>query len=1077
MGCRMVSLPREVLHHLGLERVRAFWRQEQGANLALFGVLLLALLGFAGLAIDGSNIYYQNQRMQIAADAAALGGARQLALGAVHGVVHREIEELAFANDADGVVWDYINSNRGVHVVASRTFEAYFARLYGYDHFTVQAESEAQYEPVTGVDELFPITIDCDCVGEDKVTPGGGDPGGGSTPTPTPTPEEEEEAGMDNLLPMTIPCSTELMSGEIYDIWNSSDKSNRTGSGIGKEGPGAFGWLDWNGGSRGNPELEDNIRYPQNSGFWKVGDWVDSGPGVQNSSGVKAALDLWINKPVMIPLYDQIQGNGANLQYRICDFAQFVLLGYDFQGSDKYVTGRFVSTTGTVTLTDAQSSSYSIAYVGRSGNTWTYRVTEMSGSQDLSSWQLGINTCLQDIVTASPTEADFSVGGINWGVAPSFTGGTFSFTLNDDYPAGMVNAAVQAGSSTGTVRVQGPICDGTNTGNAGQTGTANVCLPVLDFETDAAGAALATGQIIDTEWAAWGVRVASSNSSHPAMIFNSASPTGGDTDLGSPNEAFGGPGKGHGGGTGAPGRNAVALGKVLIVAERDNPSNPDDKADGGTLIFSFDYPVRVDELTLMDIDDAGAAGTIKAYNDAAGSALVATGKMLGLGDNSVQTVALNAKSVRRLEVKFNKGGALAALTSCRSGSQATYQVSNLIWSDVNKNGLQDTGEAGIPGVVVELYATGQSQAIATTTTNAGGEYRFSGLPAGSYEVKIAAGNFASGKPLAGASHSPVNVGTDTGRDSNFVDGKAAVVLTNADNATIDGGFILASAPAASAAPSVVNLRDNKDSKYQIELAGVSGTTWTYKVSEISGRDLSHWNLGIVNCLDKISSASPTSGYASGRDGSTGFVGIKWDVNDSFKQGTFSFTLNGNYAMGNIEALAKAGNASATTQIAGPDCSETITEPPVTPPNPDPGDQTAEGGGGGGTETNACSFGFLDWSGGPATYMELQGYMNNTSQSGVWRLRQVVPAGPKVVPNALVENALENRKGTTVKIPLAEYNGSGYAICGFATVKLVDFGNENGDLWLNLEFLKTLVNGVETDPNAEYFGASDVRFHR
>ncbi len=95
--------------------------------MVLFAVALMVLLGFAGVAIDGSNIYFQNQRMQIAADAAALGGARQLAIGAAHDAVDGEIETLAFANDADTVTWDYINENRGVHVVAARTFEAYFA--------------------------------------------------------------------------------------------------------------------------------------------------------------------------------------------------------------------------------------------------------------------------------------------------------------------------------------------------------------------------------------------------------------------------------------------------------------------------------------------------------------------------------------------------------------------------------------------------------------------------------------------------------------------------------------------------------------------------------------------------------------------------------------------------------------------------------------------------------------------------------------------------------------------------------------------------------------------------------------
>ena len=67
-------------------------------------------MGFAGLAVDGSNIYYQTQRMQISADAAALGGARKLAASAEHNAVDAEIHQLAFANHADTVSWSYINN-------------------------------------------------------------------------------------------------------------------------------------------------------------------------------------------------------------------------------------------------------------------------------------------------------------------------------------------------------------------------------------------------------------------------------------------------------------------------------------------------------------------------------------------------------------------------------------------------------------------------------------------------------------------------------------------------------------------------------------------------------------------------------------------------------------------------------------------------------------------------------------------------------------------------------------------------------------------------------------------------------
>ncbi|MCJ7548509.1 MAG: hypothetical protein MUQ30_02365, partial [Anaerolineae bacterium] len=69
------------------------------------------------------------------------------------------------------------------------------------------------------------------------------------------------------------------------------------------------------------------------------------------------------------------------------------------------------------------------------------------------------------------------------------------------------------------------------------------CSWVLDFESDASGNKLSRGQVIDDEWALFGIHITTDNpTSHPAMIFDSTQPTGYDWDLGSPNEDFGGPG-------------------------------------------------------------------------------------------------------------------------------------------------------------------------------------------------------------------------------------------------------------------------------------------------------------------------------------------------------------------------------------------------------------------------------------------------------------------------------------------------------------------------------------------------------
>lgn len=128
---------------------------------------------------------------------------------------------------------------------------------------------------------------------------------------------------------------------------------------------------------------------------------------------------------------------------------------------------------------------------------------------------------------------------------------------------------------------------------------------------------------------------------------------------------------------------------------------------------------------------------------------------------------------------------------------------------------------------------------------------------------------------------------------------------------------------------VIKLNDNKDSQYKITFVERDGNTWTYNVEELKGRSLSHWDLGISSCLDHISSYTPTTGFSEGTDGSTGFVGIKWDLADSFTNGTFSFTLDGDYPEDIVEVLAKAGTKSAIGYIVGPNC-DTAPQPPAEP---------------------------------------------------------------------------------------------------------------------------------------------------
>jgi hypothetical protein len=102
-----------------------------------------------------------------------------------------------------------------------------------------------------------------------------------------------------------------------------------------------------------------------------------------------------------------------------------------------------------------------------------------------------------------------------------------------------------------------------------------------------------------------GITVAAANENNDAvaaMIFNTAIPTGGDTDLGTPNQSFGGPGIGNAGKKNKLFANSAAKGNALIITEDGDASDPDDNGKGGTITFTFAKPIYVDSIGLLDND-------------------------------------------------------------------------------------------------------------------------------------------------------------------------------------------------------------------------------------------------------------------------------------------------------------------------------------------------------------------------------------------------------------------------------------------------------------------------------------------
>ncbi len=125
-------------------------------------------------------------------------------------------------------------------------------------------------------------------------------------------------------------------------------------------------------------------------------------------------------------------------------------------------------------------------------------------------------------------------------------------------------------------------------------------------------------------------------------------------------------------------------------------------------------------------------------------------------------------------------------------------IGNLIFRDANANGVFDTGESPLPGISVDLIrdANGNrawdlgepiiATAISGSTLDAdGGNYRFSGVPAGNYLVHVSAVNAVL------LDYRPAPLGTPGTDGHNQADPYPVTLLAGGRALTADFGYVLA----------------------------------------------------------------------------------------------------------------------------------------------------------------------------------------------------------------------------------------------------------------------------------------------
>jgi hypothetical protein len=143
-----------------------------------------------------------------------------------------------------------------------------------------------------------------------------------------------------------------------------------------------------------------------------------------------------------------------------------------------------------------------------------------------------------------------------------------------------------------------------------------------------------------------------------AMVFNSSLPHWEDVDLGTPNQKFGGPGKGKGGESGNFVNNIALKNSIVLQNFKQFGNVPNDDDGPGYITFDFSSVkggIKAASLTVLDVETAREkeTGNVKLYSSKGGT-LLYTATFPDTEANGVGIVDLkNTPGVGYMEVNIN----------------------------------------------------------------------------------------------------------------------------------------------------------------------------------------------------------------------------------------------------------------------------------------------------------------------------------------------------------------------------------------------------------------------------------------
>jgi len=325
-------------------------RDNRGQVLVIVAMGLIVFLAMVALVIDGGHAWGKQRDTQNGTDAAAEAGAVLLALNLpdkaagntppnTDSEVLAAVQKVAADNDValdsaeyttfegDGLGIDVgslgnvppPDEAEGVLATASSEFDTFLAGVIGFNQLTATTDATA----VAG----YLI-----------------------------------EAPGDSVIPVTLPVTVPFCDGQ-GDLQDGTEEwlpeVEYTIALCKNEADGNIGWLDWDAGNRdertddcrgnGTGELACSIEEPNNPPLLIPGWFYVAETGNTNSGQVQEAMETWIGRDVLIPIFDATckdgpleegetceagEGNGQGTWYHFKDWVSITLTEVHIQGSN-----------------------------------------------------------------------------------------------------------------------------------------------------------------------------------------------------------------------------------------------------------------------------------------------------------------------------------------------------------------------------------------------------------------------------------------------------------------------------------------------------------------------------------------------------------------------------------------------------------------------------------------------------------------------------------------------------------------------------------------------------------------------